>query len=301
MNDEALFRERVSALKQDHLRGASQLARQALEDVATFVEQCEAEDVATLERRANALAEALRVARPSMASVNSLVERWQQHLEHSEETSLLEFRKRLSAAARDLIAASHAAVGTVAEEVAALVPQGATLITLSRSSTLVAALRRLVSRDVNVIVSESRPLLEGHLLAEELSRLGIQAQLITEAQLGLFAAQADIALVGADAVLADGSLVNKAGTYLMALAAQEADVPFWVCCESFKQSELGPDHFPLEEMEAEELGAPELEHLRVRNVAFDVTPARLVTRWIDEFGSTLGGPRQKLGGPVLRA
>jgi translation initiation factor eIF-2B subunit delta len=291
MDDEGLSPEPVLALKRDHLRGASELARQALEDVARFVEQCEAEDVVTLARRANALAQALRVARPSMASVNGLVERWQQSFEHAEEASLQALRERLSAAARDLIVASHAAVDAAAEEAAALIPKGATLITLSRSSTLVAAFRRLVSREVSVVVSESRPLLEGRVLAGELDRLGIQVQLITEAQLGHFVGQADIALVGADAVLADGSLVNKAGTYLLALAAREADVPFWVCCESFKKSPLSSDEFPLEEMGASDLEAPSVGNLTVRSVTFDITPSRLVTRWIDEYGSTLGRPR----------
>ena len=129
-----MFRGPVSALKRDHMRGASELARQALEGVATFVEQCEAEDVVTLTLRANALAQALRVARPSMASVNGLVERWQQSLEQHREASLELLRTRLSTAARDLIVASHAAVDAVAEEAAALIPKGVTLITLSRSS-----------------------------------------------------------------------------------------------------------------------------------------------------------------------
>jgi translation initiation factor eIF-2B subunit delta len=267
------------------------LARRALEDLATFSEQCEAADAADLKRKVASLARALEVARPSMAGVGGLISRWLQDVEGAEENSLARARGRLSSAARDLIAVSHAAVEAAADETAALVPPGATIITLSRSSTVVAAFRRLVQKDVKVIASESRPLMEGHALAAELDSLGIPVQLITEAQLGHFIVEAELALVGADAVLADGSLVNKAGTYLLALAAKEADVPFWVCCEGYKRSPLRSEEFRLEEMDGGELGAPELEHVSARNVAFDITPGRLVTRWIDEHGSTVGRPR----------
>ena len=69
---------------------------------------------------------------------------------------------------------------------------------------------------------------------------------ITDAQGGLFD-QADAVLVGADALLADGTLVNKAGTYLLALAAKDQNVPFWVCAESFKCTTTPADAFALEE------------------------------------------------------
>ena len=69
-------------------------------------------------------------------------------------------------------------------------------------------------------------------------------------------ARADAVLVGADALLADGTLVNKAGTYLLALAAKDQNVPFWVCAESFKCTNTPADAFALEERSGSELGPP---------------------------------------------
>ena len=134
------------------------------------------------------------------------------------------------------------------------------------------------------VSTEARPLNEGYLRASRLAEREIPAELITEAQMGLAVARADIALVGADTLLRDGSLVNKAGTYLLALAARDKGVPFCVCCESFKRSRVQAGEAGLEEMDMAELSAPDLPGIRIRNVYFDITPARLISRWIDETG-----------------
>lgn len=152
------------------------------------------------------------------------------------------------------------------------------------SSTLLEVFSGLQGRHVRMIVSESRPLCEGYSLARRLPGWNLDTTLITDAQIGLFAAEADLALVGADSLLADGSVVNKAGTYLLALAARDKSIPFYVCCESFKRRTADMAAFRLEEMSPAELGAPELPSVTLRNVYFDVTPPSLVTGWISERG-----------------
>jgi translation initiation factor eIF-2B subunit delta len=137
---------------------------------------------------------------------------------------------------------------------------------------------------VTVIFSEARPRLEGHRFAQWLSAADLQGELITDAQLGHHMSRADVALVGADAVLADGSVVNKAGSYLLALAARDLRVPLYVCCESFKRTLRAAVDFELEEVDPGELGAPDLPGIRPRNVYFDITPARLISAWVDETG-----------------
>jgi translation initiation factor 2B subunit (eIF-2B alpha/beta/delta family) len=103
-----------------------------------------------------------------------------------------------------------------------------TIMTHSLSSTVLNVFEKLQDSRIAALVTESRPLNEGYILARRLSEWCIPTQLITDAQMGLFAAQADMALVGADSLLADGSLLNKTGSYLLALAAQDAKIPFCV-------------------------------------------------------------------------
>jgi translation initiation factor eIF-2B subunit delta len=116
-------------------------------------------------------------------------------------------------------------------------------------------------------------------LARELENLGIPFEAITDAQIGLFAEKATLALVGADNVTRDGAVVNKAGTYPLALSCHDNEVPLYVAAESFK---LHP------ELTAEEVELVERPYVRqgyhVRNLLFDVTPWRYVRGVITEFG-----------------
>jgi translation initiation factor 2B subunit (eIF-2B alpha/beta/delta family) len=277
---EAEFAAALDAIRQDRRRGASELARAALAILAESAERLPATDgtalAAALERRAAALA----AARPSMTAPAVLIRRWLGALGDGDDPA--DLRRRATDGARGLIALSERAVERAAENAAALVPVGATIATQSLSATVTALLARLAGRGVSVIIAESRPLCEGAVLAERLSDLGMSAVYVTDAALGHALGDADLAVVGADTILADGGVVNKAGTYPLALAARDRGIPFLVVAESFKRRppDLGP--VDLEAMDPAELGVPGWPGIVVRNVYFDITPARLVGRVVTE-------------------
>lgn len=277
------FNLALAEIRADRTSGASEIARRCLAVLAHAARALPAADAADLRERLLALAADLAMARPSMAPVENLLRRWR------EESSIgagmdLSLARRLAAERAEMLSeASRRAVTECAAHAARLLGPGRTIMTHSLSSTVVSVCRLLGDDGLRVIVTESRPLNEGARLAEQLSAWKIPAVYITDAQMGLFVTQADAVLVGADSVLADGAVVNKAGTRLLALAARERGVPFYVCCESFKwRGTVEPPE--LEEMAPAELGAPGWPGVTVRNVYFDLTPARLVSAWIDETG-----------------
>jgi translation initiation factor eIF-2B subunit alpha/methylthioribose-1-phosphate isomerase len=149
-------------------------------------------------------------------------------------------------------------------------------------------------RRVFVFVDETRPRLQGaKLTAWELAQEGIEHAVIADNAAGLFMArgEVDAVIVGADRIASNGDVANKIGTYEKAVLAMENGVPFYVAApvSTFDFSiESGRD-IPIEEREDEEVRAlgPELiapRESRVRNPAFDVTPARYVTGFITEIG-----------------
>jgi translation initiation factor 2B subunit (eIF-2B alpha/beta/delta family) len=91
-------------------------------------------------------------------------------------------------------------------------------------------------------------------------------------------------LVGADAVLANGSLINKVGTTLIALSARRHAVPFYVACETLKVCAEMEEPFPSEEKEPEEVWPDAPAAVTVRNVYFECTPTGLVSAIITEQG-----------------
>jgi len=139
---------------------------------------------------------------------------------------------------------------------------------------------------VHVWVDETRPRNQGLLTAWELAQHGVPHTVIVDNAGGHLMQQGrvDLCLVGTDRVARNGDVANKVGTYLKALAARESGVPFYVAAPSssidFRLPEGGA--IPIEERDAAELGLD--PSVPVLNVAFDVTPARLVTRLITERG-----------------
>ena len=281
----AQFNLSIEEIRQDRARGASALARRALKLLARAARTWPARDVAELREQLLDFADALSAARPSMTPVGQLLRRWRKSCQHSFDFGLDDARGAASAQADALIAASRQAVDRCARHAARLLGPDRTLLTHSLSATVVATCRLLKNAGLRMIVTEARPLAEGRQLAERLSGWGVPTTYITDAQSGLFVAQADAVLVGADSVLADGAVVNKAGTYLLALAARDRGLPFYVCAESFKWRAADEPEPELEEMAAAELDAPAWPGVTVRNVYFDLTPARLVSAWIDETGA----------------
>jgi translation initiation factor 2B subunit (eIF-2B alpha/beta/delta family) len=156
-----------------------------------------------------------------------------------------------------------------------------TLVTYSYSSSVIELLGRLKPR--RVIVSETRPSHEGIRMARELKSQGISMTLITEAQMALFVQEADAVVVGADTILPEGDLINRIGTRLLALAARDADVPFYSISETLKVAAPSePIPFAPEEGKPKEVC--DEKWLEVRNVYYEMTPARLVTAYVTETG-----------------
>lgn len=157
--------------------------------------------------------------------------------------------------------------------------------------------------DVHVWVSETRPRNQGLLTAWELAQHGVPHTVIADNAAGLLLArgEVDAVIVGADRIAANGDVANKVGTYLKALAAHAADVPFYVAAprSTIDFACASGAAIPIEEREGDELrvvhgcsegGQPaSVRQLpaseAVGNPAFDVTPARYVSAIISERGS----------------
>ena len=149
---------------------------------------------------------------------------------------------------------------------------------------------------VHVWVDETRPRNQGaYLTAFELAQHGVPHTVIVDNAGGLLMmrGQVDMAIVGTDRVAANGDVCNKIGTYLKALAAHDNGVPFYVALPytTFDATTPTGADVPIEERSPEEVtrvhgqeGSVRITASPAGNLAFDVTPARLVTAYITERG-----------------
>ncbi len=252
---------RIETIRSDRLSGARELAARAAEVLML----ADPGSVAVA-------AEALIAAQPMMAPVVNVA--------------------RLATSAADVRAACCAflermslAAERVAERGAALIADGATVMTHSSSATVLAALleAQRQGRWFSVIATESRPQCEGVALAERLGSVGVQVTVIVDAAAYRFLPRAQLVLIGADSASSRG-LVNKVGTSMIALAAWRLGVQVYALCGSEK---LLPASYPLPEeppKNPREVLEREMAGVAAENYYFDVTPLEYLTGIVTEDG-----------------
>ncbi|MCX4246262.1 S-methyl-5-thioribose-1-phosphate isomerase [Paraliomyxa miuraensis] len=190
------------------------------------------------------------------------------------------------------------------EHGARLLPEGGTILTHCNTGALATAgygtalgvIRRAhtLGRGIRVLADETRPVLQGaRLTVWELMRDGIPVELITDNMAGALMARGQVqaAIVGADRIARNGDVANKIGTYSVAVLCKHHGLPFYVAAPwtTIDLSIASGAEIPIEERHPDEvrrLGgcstAP--ADAPVRNPAFDVTPASLITAIITERG-----------------
>ena len=155
-----------------------------------------------------------------------------------------------------------------------------------------------------MIACETRPYLQGaRLTAWEMVQEGIPCTLITDSMAGhlLSLGEVDVVVVGADRIAANGDVANKIGTYPLAVLARRHNIPFYVAAPLYTFDADIPDgsHITIEERAAAEVTGYRDERwapqgVKVRNPAFDVTPAELITGIISEKGVVLAPDTAKV-------
>lgn len=268
---------------------AARSGREMMEALAAVSADSSAAGVESLGQELEANMDALIDAMPAYAPPINVMHRI--HAEVDRARSL-----RLSAGALQAAVASAAASyrhwseharNRIADFAVSLIFDGATVFTFTLSETVLTVLRAAAKQGLRfkVIVTESRPNNDGRSTATSLARSGIEVWIGIDAAVGELLPQADLMLIGAEAILSDGSAICKAGTFPAALAARRARVPVYVLVDSQKLlaiSLLGrsPALDPIErgDIQADAGGARIAGHL------FDRTPAELISGLVTERG-----------------
>lgn len=159
-------------------------------------------------------------------------------------------------------------------------------------------------KKIYVIADETRPFLQGaRLTAWEMVQENIPVTLITDNMSGhlMSHGEIDAIVVGTDRVAGNGDVANKIGTYMVAVLANRHNIPFYVACplSTIDRSIASGKDIPIEERPIEEVTGYRdcqwaAQGVEVRNPAFDVTPAELVTGLITEKGVVLNPTTEKI-------
>jgi len=253
--------------------------------------------------------EMLRATRPTAVNLGWAIDRMMRVASDAADQAHADRTERLAREARALHKSEVAACKRLGALGAQFFDDGATILTHCNAGALAAGgygtalgmirAAREAGKNVRVLACETRPYLQGaRLTAWELAKDQIPVEVIADSMAAHFMAKKALSavVVGADRIARNGDTANKIGTYALACLAAAHEIPFYVAAPWSSVDLACPNGaaIPVEERTEQELAYMALpdghsvqlvpDGVRVRNPAFDVTPAKLVTAIVTERG-----------------
>ncbi len=300
----AEVREIGDAIRQLRIRGAPAIGVAAAFGLLLAVNEPSVTGPPELKRRFLEAREFLAKTRPTAVNLFAALERMQRALDRSPGDDMVAMRRALTEEAFAIRAEDVDACRKIGEFGAALLPNGASVLTHCNTGALATAgagtaLSIIVTaaklgKITKVFVDETRPLLQGaRLTAWELLREGIDATLITDSTAGKVLAEGKVkaVIVGADRIAANGDTANKIGTYPLAILARHHGVSFYVAAPvtTIDVATATGRGIRIEERDGREVTqisgvrvAP--EGIGVYAPAFDVTPNEFIDAIVTNYG-----------------
>jgi len=296
----------AKAIKTMVIRGAPAIGVAAAMGIALGMKRSTATGTKQFVTEFQRICDLMAATRPTAVNLFWAIERMKRTFSDAAQRglSVAELKARLEDEARAIHDEDVESCRTMGAHGASLVPDSARILTHCNAGALATAgygtalgvIRAAAEQGkrIAVLADETRPFLQGaRLTAWELVKDGIDTTVITDSMAGAMMRlqQVDLVVVGADRIAANGDVANKIGTYSVTVLAKEHGIPFYVAAPLSTIDLETPDgsRIPIEERndrEVTHVGASRLtpEGARIRNPAFDVTPAKYVSAIITERG-----------------
>jgi len=276
----------LQGIREDKASGATQLAHKGAQLLLVCLK---GETGGELPEEILSYGRALVDAQPSMAPMVNLVNHLFEAIESLEDPKAI--REQGTAAVQKFLESLTTGAEKIKAHALPMLKGKKKVMTHSYSSTIMEVLGQ--AQGIEVICPESRPLCEGVRTAKELGEKGIRVWIVVDSAAPSLMGECDAVVVGADAITPEG-VVNKIGTYALALAAREKDVPFYVLAgtEKFLPAPFAQS-LRIEEKDPKEVTNETIPNSVVENRYFDITPLNLITGVVTQEGVIGGEEVQK--------
>lgn len=197
-------------------------------------------------------------------------------------------KKKLIERGRRFAETSKRAKNIIAEHGERFIRPGSRILVHGHSRVALSVLQKAASsgQQFSVTVTEGRPDETGFTMAKVLADLNIPTTIVLDNAVGYIMERIDMVLVGAEAVAESGGIVNKLGTYTVALAAKAHGVPVYVAAESYKFARLFPlsqSDLPIERKQFP-VGPLLPESVKIDNPSRDYTPPSFISLLFTDLG-----------------
>ena len=283
-----------SQIRSMRVRGAGRIARAAVSALRDYGEGRKFSSAEEYYRGLFAAGEKLKSARPTAVSLPNAVNFVLAAARRNRGSggSARDSTRAVRAVCDGFLASSLKATETIGRYGAKRIQDGDVVLTHCNSEAVTAVLTSAhrMGKKFEVFATETRPRFQGRITASVLAKRGLDVSLIPDSAARVYMRRVDTVLVGADAIAANGAVINKIGTSQIALAAHETRARFYVAAETYK---LSPSTMTGELVEIEQRSPLEVvpgawlkanSRVKVKNPAFDVTPPEYIDLIITEKG-----------------
>lgn len=257
------------------VQGARNVAIAAIKALETMAHRTSAKTRESFVKELSEAKTVLFAARTTEPLMRNAIKWIINRVEDSDERNVEALVALVTSSSRSFQKKLEASKERIAEIGAKRIRDGMVIFTHCHSSTTTHLLNKAKKdgKNFEVICTETRPALQGRITAKEMIAFGIKTTMIVDSAARSFMNDADIVIVGADALTSEGNVINKIGTSTIALIAYEARKPFYVVAEllKFEPDTLCGDYEKIEERSPLEIWMEAPENLTIRNPAFDVT------------------------------
>jgi ribose 1,5-bisphosphate isomerase len=281
-------------IKTMKIRGAGKIARSAVSALKISADASKAGTIDKFLAELDFAAEILLQTRPTAVSLPNGIRYVMGRIRQAKKnvSEVEELRGYVIKVADQFIDNSLKTIQRIGNFGAKRIKDGDFILTHCHSLAMVAVIETAwkQGKKLQVYSTETRPKFQGRITARTLGEVGIPVTLIVDSAARHFMNKIDKVIVGADAIAANGAVVNKIGTSMVALAAHEARTPLFVAAETYKFSPetLTGELIVIEERDASEIISSNrlktMKNVKVRNPSFDVTPPDYVDLIITEKG-----------------
>lgn len=296
----------AEGIKKLRIRGAPAIGIASAMGIALGAQEIKAENFGEFMKALQPIFHEMISTRPTAVNIQWAVERIKRVLIKRKDDSVNRLKEILIDEANTILREDIEVNKAIGRWGAEFIKDGDTILTHCNAGALAtggygtATAPMLVAREqgkkIQVIADETRPVLQGaRLTAWELMQEGIPVTLITDNTAGAIMkrGEIDLVIVGTDRTARNGDVANKIGTYTLAVLCKEHNIPFYVAAplSSVDFRITSGEKIPIEERGPEEVThifgkyqiAP--DGVKVKNIAFDVTPHKYVTAIITEKGA----------------
>ncbi|KXS43393.1 ribose 1,5-bisphosphate isomerase [Methanolobus zinderi] len=286
MDDLQIIADKIRTME---IRGAGRIAVAASAALRDYAKTLRSLNIEEFNRNIDEAAKTLVDTRPTAVSLPNAVALTKRH----SSTNVYDAIDEIVSNSDEFIKNAEEALGKIGRIGAERIHDGDVIMTHCNSHAAISIIKTAFDqgKNISVIATESRPRRQGFITIRELNDYGIPTTLIVDSAVRLTMKEVDLVVVGADSISVNGALINKIGTSQLAMAAQEARRNLIVAAETYKFSPrtLLGEMVEIEDRGSEEVIDPEileeLPNVKVRNPAFDVTPAEYIDLIITEVGA----------------